>query len=39
VFVPIEGDGRTFSEMTTDEKHAISHRGRAFAALAVALAS
>ena len=29
VFVPVEGDGRTFGEMTQDEKHAISHRGRA----------
>jgi XTP/dITP diphosphohydrolase len=27
---PVEGDGRTFAEMTTDEKHAISHRARAF---------
>jgi len=34
VFVPIEGDGRTFAEMTADEKHAISHRGRAFRTLA-----
>jgi len=39
VFVPVEGDGRTFAQMTADEKHAISHRGRAFAALAVALAT
>ena len=30
VFIPDEGDGRTFAEMTTGEKHAISHRGRAF---------
>jgi len=30
VFVPDEGDGRTFAEMTSGEKHAISHRGRAF---------
>ena len=29
VFVPVEGDGRTFAEMAADEKHAISHRGRA----------
>jgi XTP/dITP diphosphohydrolase len=29
VFVPVDGDGRTFGEMTQDEKHAISHRGRA----------
>ena len=34
VFVPDEGDGRTFAEMTPAEKHAISHRGRAFRALA-----
>jgi XTP/dITP diphosphohydrolase len=37
VFVPVEGDGRTFAQMTAAEKHAISHRGRAFAALASAL--
>ena len=29
VFIPTQGDGRTFGEMTQDEKHAISHRGRA----------
>ena len=29
VFVPAEGDGRTFAEMG-DDKHEISHRGRAF---------
>jgi XTP/dITP diphosphohydrolase len=34
VFVPLEGDGRTFGEMTAAEKHAISHRGRAFRTLA-----
>lgn len=34
VFVPVEGDGRTFAEMTPDEKHAISHRGLAFRNLA-----
>lgn len=34
VFVPDEGDGRTFAEMTADEKNEISHRGRAFRALA-----
>jgi XTP/dITP diphosphohydrolase len=33
IFVPVEGDGRTFGEMTADEKHALSHRGRAFRAL------
>lgn len=37
VFVPVDGDGRTFAEMTPDEKHAVSHRGRAFRALAEAL--
>jgi XTP/dITP diphosphohydrolase len=34
VFVPDEGDGRSFAEMSPEEKHAISHRGRAFRALA-----
>jgi XTP/dITP diphosphohydrolase len=38
VFVPTEGDGRTFAEMTADEKHAISHRGRALRALVPQLA-
>jgi len=33
VFVPNEGDGRTFGEMDPDHKHAISHRGRALAEL------
>ena len=33
VFVPTEGDGRTFAQMSAAEKHAVSHRGRAFAAL------
>jgi XTP/dITP diphosphohydrolase len=37
VFVPAEGDGRTFAEMTAGEKHALSHRGRALRALADAL--
>lgn len=37
LFVPDEGDGRTFAEMTADEKHAISHRGRAFRNLLAAL--
>jgi XTP/dITP diphosphohydrolase len=39
VFVPTEGDGRTFAQMTAAEKHALSHRGRAFAALVAALTS
>jgi len=39
VFVPDEGDGRTFGEMAASEKHALSHRGRAFRALRDALAA
>ena len=38
VFVPDEGDGRTFAEMSEAEKHELSHRGRAFRALATKLA-
>jgi XTP/dITP diphosphohydrolase len=34
IFVPDDGDGRTFGEMAPGEKHAMSHRGRAFRALA-----
>ena len=30
VFVPDDGDGRSFAEMTEHEKNAVSHRGRAF---------
>jgi XTP/dITP diphosphohydrolase len=37
VFVPADGDGRTFAEMTIVEKEALSHRGRAFRALAPAV--
>ncbi len=37
IFVPYEGDGRSFAEMDGDEKHAISHRGRALRALATQL--
>jgi len=29
IFVPADGDGRTFAEMSGDEKNEISHRGRA----------
>jgi XTP/dITP diphosphohydrolase len=39
VFVPADGDGRTYAEMTTAEKDAMSHRGRAFRALAELLTS
>lgn len=34
LFVPDGGDGRTFAEMGPEEKHALSHRGRALRALA-----
>lgn len=37
IFVPAEGDGRTFAEMSSAEKQAISHRGRALRALAADL--
>lgn len=37
LFVPDDGDGRTFAEMTAEEKHAVSHRARAFRTLAVGL--
>jgi XTP/dITP diphosphohydrolase len=33
IVIPVEGDGRTFAEMTADEKHQLSHRARAFRAL------
>ena len=39
LFEPDGGDGRTFAEMTPAEKHALSHRGRAFRALATVLTS
>lgn len=38
VFVPDDGDGRTFAAMPSEAKHAISHRGRAIAALVEVLA-
>lgn len=34
LFVPADVDGRTLAEMTPEEKNAVSHRGRAFRALA-----
>lgn len=37
LFIPDDGDGRTFSLMTDAEKNEISHRGRAFVALVEAL--
>ncbi len=37
VFVPDDGDGRTFAQMDRADKAKISHRGRALAALAAEL--
>lgn len=37
LFIPAGGDGRTFSQMSEADKNAVSHRGRAFAALVRAL--
>jgi len=31
IFIPRKGDGRTFAEMVTEEKNALSHRAMAFA--------
>jgi XTP/dITP diphosphohydrolase len=39
VFVPDDGDGRSFSQMSDDEKNQISHRGRALRGLLEALRS
>lgn len=39
VFVPTEGDGRTFAEMTPDEKQVLFARGRAFRDLIARLAA
>ena len=39
VFVPDDGDGRAFAEMTAAEKHVVSHRGRALRSIASALAA
>jgi len=38
LFIPIDGDGRTFAEMTGQEKDEVSHRGRALAQLPELLA-
>ena len=37
IFAPDGYDGRTFAEMSAEEKHAVSHRGRAFRNLAARL--
>ena len=34
IFAPDGYDGRTFAEMSAEETHAVSHRGRAFRNLA-----
>ncbi len=38
IFIPDDGDGRAFAQMTRKEKNLISHRGRALRALVQALA-
>lgn len=38
LFIPDDGDGRTFAQMSAEEKNAVSHRGRAFRALGERLA-
>ena len=38
LFIPTDGDGRTFAEMTRAEKDAVSHRGRALAQIPELLA-
>jgi XTP/dITP diphosphohydrolase len=37
VFVPDEANGQTFAELTPEDKNRLSHRGRAFTALAAQL--
>ena len=37
VFIPDDGDGRSFAQMTDAEKNSLSHRARALAALLAAL--
>lgn len=39
VFIPADGDGRTFAEMSAAEKNAMSHRAKAMAALLQALSA
>ena len=38
IFIPLDGDGRTFAEMTPSEKDDLSHRGRALRKLPELLA-
>ena len=37
IFIPDDGDGRSFAQMSADEKNVMSHRARAFSALNGAL--
>ncbi len=37
IFIPDDGDGRSFAQMSADEKNVMSHRARAFSALPGAL--
>ena len=37
IFIPDDGDGRAYAEMSLAEKNALSQRGRAFRALAAEL--
>ena len=37
LFIALEGDGRTFAQMSIEEKHVLSHRGKAFRALSAML--
>jgi XTP/dITP diphosphohydrolase len=37
VFIPDDGDGRSFAQMSDEEKNTISHRARALAAMLIAL--
>jgi len=39
LFIARDGDGRTFGQMSASEKHELSHRGKAFRALAEILNS
>ena len=38
LFIARDGDGRTFAQMSASEKHELSHRGKAFRELSLAIA-
>ena len=38
LFIARDGDGRTFAQMSASEKHELSHRGKAFRTLSLAIA-